>query len=285
MFRFAAVLAPLLVLLSLASAAAAQEPPAQPADRARLLDGYAAELRRIRATGVTPIIDVEHHWGGRLPLDGLIVKMDRAGVALTWLGQNERNGSAYALKETARYPSRLVPATIHGDGPRWHGRDPSLLAELKADAESGRYFALGEFEARHYISGTNDRDVHLPVDSESFEAVFRMAEETGLPMLLHHEAEDALLPELERMLDRHPRARVIWCHAGRNRNRNTWTVLPTPEGMRAFIARHPNLYFDLNQAPPGSTHKGTRQLDSVLFDNVDPNKGEIGRASCRERVS
>lgn len=273
-------LAALLVLaLFFASSALAQPPP--PPERAALLDGYAGELRKILARGQVPIIDVEHHWGGKLPLDALIRKMDGCGVALTWLGQNEKNGSAHALKAAAEHPTRIVPATIHGDGPRWHGRDASLLAELAADATSGRYFALGEFEARHYVSSTNSRDVHLPVDSEMFEAVFRIAGETGLPMLLHHEAEDALLPELERMLTRHPKARVIWCHVGRNRARATWTVLPTTAGVRSFLARFPNLYFDLNQAQPGSTHRGTRQIDSVLFDGINPDKGGHNQPDAR----
>ncbi|OIO03969.1 MAG: hypothetical protein AUJ49_03880 [Desulfovibrionaceae bacterium CG1_02_65_16] len=114
--------------------------------------------------------------------------------------------------------------------------------------------------------------MHLSADSESFEAVFRLAESSGLPMLVHHEAEDALLPELERMLDRHPRARVIWCHVGRNRNRAAWTILPTPEGVRAMLDRHPNLFFDLNQSPPGARHRGTGEVDSVLYANIDPGK-------------
>jgi len=281
MRRFAAAFLSLLLCLLWIIPAVAAEEQAGSAARRALLDGYAAELKRIQATGVIPIIDVEHHWGGKLPVDKLIAKMDRGGVALTWLGQNERNGSAHALKEAAQHPTRIVPATIHGDGPRWHGRDPSLLAELEADAKSGRYFALGEFEARHYVSSTNNRDVHLPVDSAPFEAVFRLAEQTGLPMLLHHEAEDALLPELERMLARHPKAVVIWCHVGRNRNRETWTVLPTPEGVRGFLKRYPNLHFDLNQAPPGSTHRGTRQLDSVLYERVDPNRGGNNQPDAR----
>jgi hypothetical protein len=254
---------------------------AQPdAGRAAQLAGYAAEIRRIQASGQLPIIDVEHHWGGKLALSQLMEKMDANGVALTWLGQNEKNGSAHALADARQFPTRIVPATIHGDGPRWHGRDPKLLEELAADAKTGRYFALGEFEARHYVSSTNNRDVHLPVDSPSFEAVFRLAEETGLPMLLHHEAEDALLPELERMLAAHPGARVIWCHVGRNRNRSTWTRLSTPDGVREFLKKYPNLYFDLNQAKPGSRHRGTGQVDSVLFDS-DPSKGGDNQPDAR----
>lgn len=248
-------------------AAAAME-----ADREALLQGYEARIRAILARGGLPIIDVEHHWSGDVPLGDLLAAMDRNDVALTWLGQKERNGSAFVWRYVEQAPDRIVPVTIHGDGPRWHAQDPTLLTELAADVRSGRYFAMGEFEARHYISSTNDRDVHLPADSEPFEAVFRLSEEIGMPFLVHHEAEDVLLPELERMLTRHPRATVIWCHVGRDRNRETWTILPRPEGVRAFLLKYPNLFFDLNQARPGSRHRGTNQVDSVLYD-IDPTKG------------
>lgn len=245
---------------------------AQDMDRASLLRGYEARIRAALARGELPIIDVEHHWGGKIALPDLLAKMDRNGVVLTWLGQNEKNGSAHVWGSVQKAPDRIVPVTIHGDGPRWHGQDPGLLAELAADVRSGRYFAMGEFEARHYVSSTNDRDVHLPMESPGFEAVFQLSEETGLPFLVHHEAEDAMLPEMERMLARHPKAKVIWCHVGRNRDSATWTVFPTPDGVRAFLMRYPNLYFDLNQAKPGSRHRGTNQVDSVLYD-IDRTKG------------
>lgn len=269
------VLACVLYVFSCCGPALAQGPAAKaPGPRAEQLKAFEATLRAFLTKGVLPIIDVEHHWGDKLPLAELIAKMDRNGVALTWLGQNEKHGSARALERHAQYPGRIVPTTIHGDGKRWHGKDLSLLAELAADVRSGRYFAMGEFEARHYVSGTNDRDVHLPVDSESFAAVFALSEETGLPFLLHHEAEDALLPELERMLQKHPRALVIWCHVGRNRNPRTWKAFPPPEGVRAFILKYPNLYFDLNQAKPGGTHPGTGQVDSNLYDVTQDMAGQ-----------
>jgi hypothetical protein len=269
---------PLLPLLFCPAASCAE--PLPDAERAEQLAAFAAQIRRVKATGELPIIDVEHHWGGKLALADLIERMDANGVALTWLGQNEKNGSAHALAAARQYPGRLVPTTIHGDGPRWHGRDPVLLEELAADVRTGRYFALGEFEARHYVSSTNSRDVHLPVDSPSFAAVFRLAGDTDLPMLLHHEAEDALLPELERMLAAHPRAKVVWCHVGRNRNRSTWTRLSTPDGVREFLKKYPNLSFDLNQAKPGSRHRGTNQVDAVFYDS-DPSKGGDNQPDAR----
>ena len=265
----------LLVLTLAAVLVQAQDPAPSSAATSSLADSparsqdlaqFEATLRSFLARGVLPIIDVEHHWGGKKPVEELLAKMDKNGVALTWVGQNERVGSANALAMHAQYPGRLVPTIIHGDGPRWHGQDWTLIEELRRDALSGRYFAMGEFEARHYVSSTNNRDVHLPLDSPYFESVFALAQESGLPFLVHHEAEDALLPEMERMLAKYPGATVVWCHVGRNRKPGTWTTFPTPDGVRAFIARYPNLHFDLNQAKPGGTYEPTGQVDAVLYE-------------------
>lgn len=272
------VLAPVLFAFSHGWAAAQQ--PRDPAQAAQLA-AFAASIREVQASGIIPIIDVEHHWGGKLDVADLVAKMDRHGVALTWLGQNEKNGSSHVFPDFERFPGRIVPTTIHGDGPRWHGNDATLMQELAADVATGKYFAMGEFEGRHYVSSTNSRDVHKPVDSPDFEAVFRLSQESGLPFLIHHEAEDALLPELERMLDKYPGAKAVWCHCGRNRNRMTWTVVPTPQGMRALIGRHPNLYFDLNQAKPGSRHSGTNEIDPVLYDVGEKKKGGMSEPDAK----
>jgi hypothetical protein len=61
---------------------------------------------------------------------------------------------------------------------------------------------MGEFEARHYPGSHDSRDIHMPVDFYAMEFVFSLSSETGVPFLLHHEAEYEMLPELERMLYR-----------------------------------------------------------------------------------
>ncbi len=240
-------------------------PPAAQAQRLQLLAGYRQTVQRMLDKTPLPIIDVELHWGDKLPIENLIDNMDRSGVALTWLGPNEKNGSASSLERCQAFPTRLVPAIIHGDGPRWHGQDLSLVQEIAADARSGSYFAMGEFESRHYVSGSNDRDVHMPADSASFQGVFRAAQDTGLPFLLHHDAEDAVLPELETMLAQYPKAHVVWCHVGRNRNPKTWTRFPTPEGVAAYIQRYPNLHFDILQGSAGSIFPPTGAAEAVLY--------------------
>jgi predicted TIM-barrel fold metal-dependent hydrolase len=227
---------------------------------------FQKKIESVIAQGKMPIIDVEFHCGERIDIDKLMKKMDKNGVALTWLGPNEKLGSGYSLKVAADHPGYFVPTTVHGDGKLWHGSDGAFLDTLARDARSGKYFAMGEFEARHYISGTNNRDIHMPVDSAAMQVVFEAASDTGLPFALHHEAEDALLPELERMVARYPKAKVIWCHAGRNRNSLTWKKFRTPGGVAELLVKYPNLYFDLVQSKPGSRYRGTGAVDAIMYE-------------------
>ena len=82
--------------------------------------------------------------------------------------------------------------------------------------------------------------------------MFQLSSKTGIPFSLHHEGEDDLLPELERMLTKYPDAKVIWCHVGRNRDYKTWTKLGTADGVRKLLAKYPNLYFNFLPSRPGS---------------------------------
>jgi predicted TIM-barrel fold metal-dependent hydrolase len=237
--------------------------------RQPLIKAYRETVKRLQSLSRLPIVDIEHHWGGKLPISELIEKMDRNDVALTWLGANERNGSKSSVETCRQFPSRLVPTTIHGDGPLWHGKDLNLVQELDADVRTGNYFAMGEFEARHYVSNTNSRDIHMPLDSDSFHGVFKAAEATGIPFLLHHEAEDALLPELEKMLTFYPKANIVWCHVGRNRNPRTWTQFPSVEGVKYFIQKYPNLHFDIVQSGAKSVFPPTGAWDSILYSGSE----------------
>ena len=240
--------------------------PAMSIERSEQIKVFEKKIRETLKSGILPIIDVEYHHGGKIEIERLVKKMDENGVALTWLGPNEKLGSEESLSRNASYPDRFVPTTVHGDGKLWHGSDKGFLEKLAQDARSGKYFAMGEFEARHYPSNTNNRDVHMPVDSEAMQAVFQLSSETGLPFLMHHEAEDELLPELERMLAKYPKAKVIWCHAGRNRNPDTWKIFRTADAVRELLKKYPNLYFDLVQSKPGSKYQGTGYVEGIMYD-------------------
>ncbi|MFZ3058186.1 MAG: amidohydrolase family protein [Candidatus Methanoperedens sp.] len=241
-------------------------------NESRLLTGENVQIKifeeRIRGmlkNGTLPIIDAEFHYGGDMDIDKLIHNMDRNGVALTWLGPNENQGSEESIRLNKLYPDRFVPTTVHGDGQKWHGSDNGFLEKLGNDVRSGRYFAMGEFEARHYPSNTNNRDVHMPVDSKAMQVVFLASSDTGIPFVLHHEAEDELLPELERMLVKYPEVKVIWAHAGRNRNPVTWAKFSRPDAVREFLNKYPNLYFDFLASKPGSRYQ-TGYVEGIMYD-------------------
>jgi len=235
-------------------------------ERGEQIKIFEEKIREMLKSGTLPIIDVEYHHGGKIGIERLIKKMDENGVALTWLGQNEKNGSEESLRLNALYPSRFVPTTVHGDGKLWHGSNKGFLEKLAKDVRSGKYFVMGEFEARHYPSSTNTRDVHMPVDSEAMQVVFQLSGETGMPFLIHHEAEDELLPEMERMLAKYPKAKVIWCHVGRNRNPATWKKFRKVETVRELITKYPNLYFDFLASKPGHKYPGTGYVEGVMYD-------------------
>jgi hypothetical protein len=227
---------------------------------------FQERIRGLLRQGVLPIIDTEFHHGGTIEIERLIKEMDENGVALTWLGPNQKLGSEESLRLNALYPDRFVPTTVHGDGKLWHSSDKGFLEKLAKNVRSGKYFAMGEFEARHYPSTTNTRDIHTPVDSEAMQVVFKLSSETGIPFSLHHEAEDDLLPELERMLAKYPKAKVIWCHVGRNRNPETWKKFRKADAVREFLLKYQNLYFNFLPSRPGSKYHGTGYIEGVMYN-------------------
>lgn len=216
---------------------------------------FRERIRALQSQGILPIIDTEFHYGGEVEIESLIKEMDDNGVALIWLAPILKLGSEESLRLNASHPDRFVPTTVNGDSKKWHSGDEGLLKKLAKDVRSGKYFAMGEFEARHYPSSTNTRNVHTPVDSQGMQVVFQLSGETGIPFSLHHEAEDALLPELERMLVKYPKAKVIWDHVGRNRNPKTWKKFTNVGAVREYLSKYPNLYFDFLPSRPSSKYR------------------------------
>jgi hypothetical protein len=118
---------------------------------------------------------------------------------------------------------------------------------------------LGEFFFRRYPSNRNlnmggDLNAELaePIDGPLGQRLFAYSQRTGVPFQIHYEVEDALIPPLEAMLQRYPRARVIWCHAGRVRRPEKaphftahWSAT-----LRRLLQDHSNLYFDIGSTDP-----------------------------------
>ena len=222
-------------------------------------------LRSFLAHGVLPIIDVEFHVSGMTPLEEIQGKMDELGIGAVWAGASPRQGSWLVCRLAESFPGQFLPLTCHGQEDPWITGDPAFLEELRRGLDAGAAFGMGEFEARHYGTQANDRDVYTPLTSPQFAYVFALSERYDAPLLLHHEAEDRLLPELETMLDRYPKARVVWCHGGRSRNPHLWTRMTDPAQVGSLLGRHPNLYLGLAQLPMMGA--GLPNVDSVtLYD-------------------
>lgn len=237
-------------------------------NRSEILRVFEERVRSMEELGRMPIIDVEFHCGPKIDLESLTRKMDENKIALTWLGwsgNHELDGDGNSLQAHKKYPSYFVPTIIHGDGPLWHGHHPALLPEIEKDAQSGNFFAMGEFEARHYASDTNNRNIYHPMTNEDFQQIFKISESYGLPFMIHHEAENEMLPEMEAMLQKYPKATVIWCHIGRNRNYIGWSRWIGTRTVRDFLTRYPNLHFDLIQNDPWDL-SGGKFRQAVLYD-------------------
>jgi hypothetical protein len=112
-------------------------------ERSEQIKHFEKGLRDIKMKAILPIIDVEYHHGGKIEVERLLERMNENGVALTWLGPNEKLGSEESLKQNEYHPDRFVPTSVHGDGPLWHGSDKNFLEKLARDMRSGKYFVMG----------------------------------------------------------------------------------------------------------------------------------------------
>lgn len=227
-------------------------------DQTQLKAGYARRLKKILAAGRLPYIDIESSCNsGRLDVDALAAGMDRLDIGLMALsadigrGQFDRGVRFDGLSERllAAWPDRFIPVGDGGQPPALTEAPGEFLDAQEAAARSRRIMLLGEFEFRHYPSprqvkrGDLARDVNIPLDGPLGHRLFGIAATTGLPLQIHYEVEDGLLPPLERMLAQYPQARVIWCHLAQVRYAERAAGYSAAY-VETLIRRFDNLYFD-----------------------------------------
>ncbi len=156
------------------------------------------------------VIDAHSHLGENLgfPIvdataDGLIAAMDRMGIAVTcpsamsgWRGVDSRSGNDLVRAAMRRHPGRVfgyMTADV--------AYPDRILPELR----------------RAYAGGLRAVKIHtaagLPYSHPNYDAVFRFADERGLPVLAHA-FEPKELAHLEARLPRYPRIRLLLGHAG-----------------------------------------------------------------------
>jgi predicted TIM-barrel fold metal-dependent hydrolase len=254
----------------------------------KLKGGYSQRLKNILASGELPYIDIESSCNStKLNIDSVAKSMDKLNIGLMALsadignGQFEKGVRFDNLSERllTSYSDRFIPVGNGGQGPAWKEATNEFLNAQEVAAKTKQIMLLGEFEFRHYPSprqvkrGDLDRDEHIPIDGLIGQQVFGISEQTGVPFQIHYEIEDELLVPLEKMLERYPRAKVIWCHLAQIRYMER-AARYTPAYVDSLIKRFPNLYFDTAFGGSGSIYQLSNQRHSRVWANDGSLKSE-----------
>jgi hypothetical protein len=252
-----------------------------PFDLESMKSKWRSRIAAVKAQGRLPIIDVESSFSpGRFDAAGFGRSMDELGVALVMfspaIGAEGAASSGKLWHDAARRlvgmdPWRYVPTSTAGIYPAWTEQPLAFVDATIAHVEAESYPLLGEFEFRHYMSGRQAkrgesfRDVDISIDGPAGQRLFEFAERTGLSFQIHFEVEDRLLPKLEEMLARYPKAKVIWCHVGQVRYAERAQSYG-PQYVRRLIETYPNLYFDLAFGGPNSIYPFSKQHHATVWD-------------------
>jgi hypothetical protein len=224
----------------------------------QLKTGYAQRLKKILAAGELPYIDIESScFSNQLDIDFVARSMDQLHIGLMALSANIGKGQFnkgvrfdnVSKKLLATYPDRFIPVGNGGQPPALTESPDEFLDAQEAAIRKKQIMLLGEFEMRHYPSarqakeGQMERDVDIPIDGPVGQRLFSLSERTGMAFQLHYEIEDRLLDPLEKMLEKYPKAKVIWCHLAQIRYIERASRY-TPAYVDGLLKRFPNLYFD-----------------------------------------
>jgi hypothetical protein len=249
-------------------------PKPRPLSRRESIEAWRSRIHAILQRGELPIIDTEAtYFPPKYDIEFILREMERNNVAQVCFAPffPLDSASTTPLDLHQRYPAYFVPTTCDGLSWTWL-RNPRFFVEtIRKEVKSGAFFLMGEHEIRHYPSpkqwreGRIDRDVKIPIDSDQVHEIFRLSEEAKVAFQIHYEIEDVLLPPLEEMLSRYPRAPVIWYHLGQIRYPDRSTRYG-PAYIRSLIARFPNLFFDLALPGPGHVYPDSHERDQTIYE-------------------
>jgi len=252
-----------------------------PFDIDSLKSGWRERINAIKADGVLPIIDIESSFNpGSVDAQDYAKDMDNNGIALTAFSPQvgikkfKKKGALWhegARRAVGADPSRFIPVSTAGNYPAWTGKPDNFLDKTIEKVEGEGYPMMGEFEFRHYMSprqykrDETYRDITIPVDSDVGHKLFAFSEKTGISFQIHYEVEDELLGPLETMLEKYPRAKVIWAHLGQVRYSDR-SKKYGPAYVRSLIEKYPNIYFDLAFGDADSVYPGSDEYHSRVWD-------------------
>jgi len=262
--------------------------------RAELENMWRTRIQSFLDRGVIPMIDLESSLREkqlRQVNKKTFKAMDNAGLALMAFDgyQVPRSSSkqkgyrwSYYLHELVNdHPDRFILATNGGTNNNWFREKDSFIRQTGEQVSSGDYPIMGEFEFRHYMSGKQckdgrtDRDIDIPIDGENGERLFQLSSDTGVAFVIHLEPEDEPVAALQRMLEKYPKARVVWAHFGQIRHPEKERSF-TADNVRRWLTRYPNLYFDISTGQPGRTYKCNNNVQDVVLWQSSAG-GQIGK--------
>ncbi len=261
-------------------------------DWEKIKSNLRARIQKIKSQNQIPLIDVESSFG-EVPfyvtdktdwftkLELMNAHMDSLHIAFIALSPEKRSLKIKDENGKANFDFGLswgkLNHKIYDLGYSWImpngiGSQP----EPKFNAQEYRshmfdeilrdhYPMMGEFFFRHYpsqdqiqVNNIKDKsDYNTPIDGPIGEEFFAFSAAHDIPLQIHYEIEDKLLPALENILGRYPKAKIIWAHLARVRKPQLSTIYGA-NWIESMILKYPNLYFDLsasaidNVYPPGS---------------------------------
>lgn len=241
--------------------------------------GYATRLKNLLTAGKLPYIDIESSCNPtKVDITWVAQQMNELSIGLMALSADPtRNqyeqGIRYddlSTRLIESYPEMFIPVGNGGQPPFLTESTDTFFEANIAAAKRVPLLLLGEYEIRHYPSprqikrGEFDRDVNIPIDGPIGQKLFAMSEQLDLPFQLHYEVEDNLLPPLEKMLQKYPKARVIWCHLGQVRYEERASAY-SPNYIEQLIKRFPNIYFDTAFGDAQSVYPGSNQRHARVW--------------------
>jgi hypothetical protein len=253
-------------ILPFASAMAQAKP-----DREKSIAAWTKRIGEMLARGRLPIIDVQATYvAGMTNVPRMIEQMNALDVAQIAFAAANAPSSAPSLDLHRKHPEFFVPTTNSGEFPRWWKDPRQFLATVEKDLRSGGYFMMGEHEFRHLpspeqLAAAKARDITIDLAGPAGQTLFQISEQHGVAFQIHYEIEDRLLPALETMLGRYPKAKVIWCHLAMIRHPERAKKYG-PDYVASLIGRFPALHFDLAVPPAGHIYKPTGARDATIYN-------------------
>lgn len=251
-----------------------------PFDLDNLKTIWKKRILAIKEEGKLPIIDIESSFNPKkINAKDYAITMDDNGIALTafsaQIGKKKYKKKGTLWHEAARRavgvdPTRFIPTSTAGIYPAFTEEPEAFVRKTIAKVKKDNYPQMGEFEFRHYMSprqykrDETYRDVAVPIDSDSGHELFKFSQSSGIPFQIHYEIEDDLLPPLEQMLTKYPKAKVIWCHLGQVRF-STRAKTYGPDYVRSLIEKYPNIYFDLAFGGADSVYPGSNERQARVW--------------------